>query len=317
MKERTLLVGEPMGLFIAGEEGRLCDVSQYTFALAGAEFNVAIGMERLGQQVGYYTKLGHDPFGQRIISVMNQNQISTELITFSDERPTGFMLKSKVNSGDPEIFYFRKGSAASTISEADMDVLSLESYDAVHMTGITAALTEGTQNAMFRLAQRARERRMRISFDPNLRPQLWKSREEMVDVINRLAYESDIFLPGINELKILTDIVEPEKAAQYYLDRGVKLVVIKLGADGAYYASHSESGFVKGFEVKHIVDTVGAGDGFAAGFLSGINEGLSVEQAVRQANAVGAVQLMSIGDNDGLPTAEELERFMNRDPNWR
>jgi len=310
MKEKTLLVGEPMGLFIAKKEGSLSKVDEYTFAVAGAEFNVAVGMSRLGQKVGYFTKLGEDPFGDRIVSVMEENKISTDMIMRSKARTTGFMLKAKTSTGDPEIFYFRKGSAASTISAEDIDSLALSDYTAVHMTGITAALSETTRQAVFTLADRAKQKGLRLSFDPNLRWQLWKDREEMVCVTNRLACLSDIFLPGINEIKILTGISDPEEGAAYYLSKGVKTVVIKLGAQGAYYAAGKAAGYVKGFEVSHIVDTVGAGDGFAAGFLSGLNEGLSIEKAVRQANAIGAMQLMSAGDNEGLPTKAELERFM-------
>ena len=90
-----------------------------------------------------------------------------------------------------------------------------------------------------------------------------------------------------------------------------------MGGKGAYYASSSSSGYVPGFPVETIVDTVGAGDGFAAGVLSALREGLSLEDAVRRGNAIGAIQVMSLGDNDGLPTREELDAFMNGKKDWR
>ena len=105
----TLLVGEPMGLFIAEETGRLEDVDHFSFTTCGAELNVAIGMKRLGHEVSYMTKLGRDPFGKRITNRMEEIGISTGHILFSDERPTGFMFKSMVAEGDPSIFYFRRG----------------------------------------------------------------------------------------------------------------------------------------------------------------------------------------------------------------
>ena len=317
MEKGTLLVGEPMGLFIAQNKGPFEDVEGYSMALAGAEFNVAIGMRRLGHPVGYYTKLGNDPFGKRIIKMMNAEAISTDLIQWSDDRFTGFMLKSMVDRGDPEIFYFRKNSAASTLCAADICRLDFTDYDAIHMTGITPALTESTREATETLLQKARENGMLYTFDPNLRPQLWRDRETMVDYMNQMAGKCDIFMPGIQEAKILTGTDLPEKIAEFYLKSGAKTVVIKLGDQGAYYATGSQEGYVPGFQVEKIVDTVGAGDGFAAGVLTGLKEGLSLEESVRRGNGVGAIQVMSRGDNDGLPTRQELGDFMAGKKDWR
>ena len=119
MEKGAILVGEPMGLFIAQEEGKLSDVSGYSMAVAGAEFNVAVGLARLDLPVTYLTRLGEDPFGQKIVRTLQRNGIGSEFVSFSKERSTGFMLKSKVSTGDPKIFYFRKGSAASTLSKED------------------------------------------------------------------------------------------------------------------------------------------------------------------------------------------------------
>lgn len=306
-----------MGLFIAQNEGHLEDVNSYSMALAGAEFNVAIGMKRLNHDVGFLTKLGNDPFGKRIIKTMNENGISTELVSLTDDRPTGFMLKSMVKRGDPEIFYFRKNSAASTLCGKDVENLDLSLYDTIHMTGILPALTGSTREATAVLCQKARQNNMLFSFDPNLRPQLWGDTERMVSFMNDMAGKCDIFLPGINEAALLTGESDPEKIADIYLNKGAKIVIIKLGSQGAYYATHDEFGFVDGFPVSQVVDTVGAGDGFAAGVLTALKENLPLKEAVRRGNAVGAIQVMSRGDNDGLPTVEELQNFMNGNPNWR
>lgn len=317
MKKGTLLVGEPMGLFIAQNTGPFEDVDSYYSATAGAEFNVAIGIRRLGHPVGYYTKLGNDPFGKRIVKMMNEENISTGLIQFYDDRFTGFMLKSKVEQGDPQIFYFRRNSAASTLSAGDIERLDLTSYSAIHMTGITPALSQSAMEATEALLRRARKEGMLYSFDPNLRQQLWSDPEIMRDYMNDMAGRCDIFMPGINEAKILTGSDVPEEIAAYYLEKGCKVVIIKLGGEGAYYAAGKESGYVESFQVEKVVDTVGAGDGFAAGVLTAYHEGLSWEECVRRGNAVGAIQVMSRGDNDGLPTRQELFDFMEGKPDWR
>lgn len=310
MGKGLLLIGEPMGLFIAQQTGPLESAASYAFSIAGAEFNVAVGMRRLEHKVGYFTKLGDDPFGKRVIHTMDANGISTDLITVTSERTTGFMLKSKVERGDPDIFYYRKNSAASTLCPDDIDRLDMEAYDGVHITGITPALSKSAREATVALVQKAQARRMTVSFDPNLRPQLWSSREDMIQFTNGLAARSDIFMPGIQEAKILCGCTEPEKIADFYLASGAKTVVIKLGANGSYYATDTDRAFVPGYQVSQVVDTVGAGDGFAAGILSALRENLSYKEALLRGNAVGAIQVTSIGDNDGLPTRKELEDFM-------
>jgi 2-dehydro-3-deoxygluconokinase len=162
------------------------------------------------------------------------------------------------------------------------------------------------------LLEKARENGLTISFDPNLRPQLWASQEEMVQTINEIAARCDIVLPGDSEGLILTGSKEPEKIAEFYLNKGVKTVIIKLGPKGAYAAQANESFFVPGFTVEKVIDTVGAGDGFAVGIISALIENLTLEEAVRRGNAIGAIQVTSRGDNEGLPTRELLQQFMNK-----
>lgn len=318
MGKRVLLIGEPMGLFIADEVGKLEDVNAFTLATCGAELNVAIGLRRLGHEVTYMTKLGDDPFGKKIVNTMQSNGISTDEIMYSQTHPTGFMFKSKVTQGDPSIFYFRRGSAASTLSPEDVSRLDYTKFDVVHLTGITPALTPSTRAASEKLNQLARENGCFFSFDPNLRTQLWPSQQEMAFCINGIAARSDLFLPGLKEAKLLMGSDVPEEISQYYLRLGTGTVIIKLGTDGAYYANQAGGhGYVPSFLVEHVVDTVGAGDGFAAGVLSGMREGLSIAEAVRRGCAVGAIQVMSKGDNDGLPRREELDAFMHGDVEWR
>ena len=310
MEKGAILVGEPMGLFIAQEEGKLSDVSGYSMAVAGAEFNVAVGLARLNLPVTYLTRLGEDPFGQKIVRTLQRNGIGSEFVSFSKERSTGFMLKSKVSTGDPKIFYFRKGSAASTLSKEDADRMDFSGYGFVHLTGIFPALSESTKEASFYLIKKAREHGLTVSFDPNLRPQLWPDTETMVQTLNEFAALSDYVLPGEAEGELLCGDRDPRKIGQFYLERGAKAVVTKMGSRGAYLMTEQDQELVPGFSIEKVVDTVGAGDGFAAGILSALMEGKNLYEAVRRANAVGAIQVTSIGDNDGLPSRAQLAGFM-------
>ena len=122
------------------------------------------------------------------------------------------------------------------------------------------------------------------------------------------AVRADWVLPGIEEGLLLTGHDRPEDVARFYRERGAKLVVVKLGAEGAYYDSDvAGTGRVAGFPVKEVIDTVGAGDGFAAGVVSALLEGRSVPEAVRRGAWIGARAVQVLGDTEGLPTRAELE----------
>lgn len=304
---KIVLVGEPMGLFMAEESGELEDVAHFSAAVAGAEYNVAVGLSRLGHTALYCTRLGDDPIGRRILKSMAENGVAADLVTVTDKASTGFMMKGSTAVGDPKIAYFRRGSAASQISTHDVDKLDLFGCDFLHVTGIFPAVSKSALEAVKRLMARARALDMFVSFDPNLRPQLWPDEKEMVRTLNALAMEADLVLPGIHEGKILTKKETAAEIASFYHDRGVDSVIVKLGADGAYWSTGGESGTVPAFPVKKIVDTVGAGDGFAAGVLSAVAEGLSLSEAARRGTVIGSIQITHRGDNEGLPTRAELE----------
>ncbi|MBC2581889.1 sugar kinase [Clostridium sp. DJ247] len=302
--------GEAMTMFIADEIGELHRVEKFTRALAGAETNVAIGLSRLGYKVGWVSKVGDDPFGQYIIEALKSEGVDTGCISIESSYPTGFQLKSKVLVGDPKVKYFRKGSAASTLSKKDIDNTYFMAARHLHATGIPPALSSSAREFSEEVIKRMKTAGKTVSFDPNLRPNLWNSENEMVEVINRFAVQADWVLPGISEGKLLTGYSKAEDIAKFYLDQGVKLVVIKLGPMGAYFRTENEETFVPGFHVEKVIDTVGAGDGFAVGVISGLLDGLNIEDAVIRGNAIGALAVMSPGDSDGLPTRRILEQFI-------
>lgn len=311
MAKGLLLTGEPMGLFIAQEEGALESVKGYSVGIAGAEFNVATGAARLGHFVSYLTKLGDDPFGHLIAATLRDNKIDDSNVLYTNERATGIMFKSKVSKGDPSIYYMRKNSAASTLSPEDVEHIDFSRFSHIHLTGIFPALTESTRAAMLLLIKKAREANLFISFDPNLRPQLWPSQEVMVKTLNELASFADLVLPGCGEGKILCNTEDPVRINDFYQKLGAKMVVTKLGPDGALARNGEQEVKVPGFIIDKVVDTVGAGDGFACGVITGLMEGLAFEQAVERGCAIGAIQCTFVGDNEGLPTHEQLNAFMS------
>src|SRR5450830_1144398 len=299
--------GEALALFVADEVGDFADVEKYTRRLAGAETNVAIGLSRLGLKVGWVSRVGNDSFGRFIRKRVAQEGVDVSHVATDMEFRTAIQLKAKaVDGADPAIEYYRKGSAASHLSQVDFDESYFGGARHLHATGIAAALSANTMAFAHQALDFMRAKGKTISFDPNLRPMLWPSQEVMAQKLNELAFKADWLLPGLSEGKILTGYSEPRDIAAFYLDKGVKQVVIKLGAEGAYFRNASEEGVVTGVEVKEVVDMVGAGDGFAVGVISGLLEGLSMPEAVMRGNRIGAFAIQVVGDMEGLPTRAQL-----------
>ncbi|MFL9880523.1 sugar kinase [Herbaspirillum rhizosphaerae] len=299
--------GEALALFVADEVGDFADVEKYTRRLAGAETNVAIGLSRLGLKVGWVSRVGNDSFGRFIRKRVAQEGVDVSHVATDMEFRTAIQLKAKaVDGADPAIEYYRKGSAASHLSQVDFDESYFGGARHLHATGIAAALSASTMAFAHQALDFMRAKGKTISFDPNLRPMLWPSQEVMAQKLNELAFKADWVLPGLSEGKILTGYSEPRDIAAFYLEKGVKQVVIKLGAEGAYFRNASEEGVVTGVEVKEVIDTVGAGDGFAVGVISGLLEGLSMPEAVMRGNRIGAFAIQVVGDMEGLPTRAQL-----------
>lgn len=308
---KIILLGEPMGLFMAEEPGPLSQAGRFSASIAGAEYNVAVGLARLGHTPAYCTRLGEDPMGQRILNGMAKNRIDQSLVITAPGEATGLMLKGMALSGDPDIAYYRQGSAASKITPQDIDRLDLFGCERLHVTGVFPAVSSSALAAVKRLIRRAQALELPISFDPNLRPQLWPSEKEMVRTLNSLAEGVETILPGISEGKILTGQDTPEGIAEFYHSMGVKNVVVKLGSQGSFWSvKGGGSGYAPAVKVEKVVDTVGAGDGFAAGVISALAEGLTLPEANRRGLAIGAIQVSHKSDNEGLPTRKRLEEVL-------
>ncbi|POW55031.1 2-dehydro-3-deoxygluconokinase [Candidatus Pantoea alvi] len=307
----VVTIGEAMAMFVARETGDLAAAETFIKRAAGAELNVAIGLARLGLKVGWVSRVGDDSFGRFICQVLESEGVDHRQVTKDARYPTGFQLKSKVDDGsDPLVEYFRKGSAASYLSVDDFNSDYFGAARHLHLSGVAAALSASSLALLKHSAKEMRARGKTISFDPNLRPVLWRSEEEMRQQLNHLAEYADWVLPGEKEGYILTGYRQPEAIADFYLDKGVKAVVIKTGCDGAWYkTAQGEQGQVEAIRVENVVDTVGAGDGFAVGVISALLEGKTLPQAIKRGNRIGSLAIQVIGDSEGLPTRSELGDF--------
>jgi sugar/nucleoside kinase (ribokinase family) len=308
MKLDVVTFGEAMLLLVADRPGPLEEAESFVKRTAGAETNVAIGLARLGLHVGWVSRLGTDSMGRYLLGAMQHEGIDCSHVVCDPSQRTGFQFKGRVTDGsDPPVEYHRKGSAASRMAPDDIDAGWLVSARHLHATGVFAALSDNCHQTAQRSLELMRAAGRTISFDPNLRPTLWASPQRMREAINALAAQADWVLPGLEEGRFLTGESHPEGIAAFYRERGATLVVVKLGPDGAWFDGDAGSGRVAGFPVAKVVDTVGAGDGFAVGVISALLEGRTPADAVRRGAWIGARAVQVLGDTEGLPTRAELE----------
>lgn len=304
----VITFGEAMMLLVADRPGPLEQAEAFYKRTAGAETNVAIGLSRLGLKVGWGSRLGTDSMGRYLLAAMQKEGIDCSHVVCDAAQKTGFQFKGKVLDGsDPPVEYHRQGSAASHMCVDDIDRDWLLSARHLHATGVFAALSASTLAAARATMDLMRAAGRSVSFDPNLRPTLWASPELMREAVNDLATRADWVLPGLEEGRFLTGESTAEGIARFYRQRGARLVVVKLGAQGAWFDSDTAGcGHAPGFAVAEVIDTVGAGDGFAVGVISALLDGLDVPEAVKRGAWIGARAVQVLGDSEGLPTRDEL-----------
>ncbi|MFC0470909.1 sugar kinase [Halalkalibacter kiskunsagensis] len=307
----VITFGETMALFAPENGGLMKYASSYNRKFGGAESNVAIGLSRLGHNVGWISKVGNDELGKGMVAFIRGEGVDVSQVKVV-EAPTGIYFKEIRNHSDVRVQYYRHGSAASTLTKADIldEYVSQAKY--LHITGITPALSDSCYETVLHAMKKAKEIGVTIIFDPNLRKKLW-SEEKARKVLLEIVSQSDIILPGVAEGEFLFGESDISTLGDKFLSHGAKLVIIKDGANGAHYFNEGEEGFVPAFKVEQVIDPVGAGDGFAAGFISGLLDQLSITDALTRANAVGAMVTQVSGDVEGLPDQNELLDFLKQD----
>ncbi|HHW66925.1 MAG: 2-dehydro-3-deoxygluconokinase [Epulopiscium sp.] len=303
--------GESMVLFNPGSKGPLRYVNNFYKTIAGAESNVAIGLARLGHEVGWFSKLGDDEFGRYIKATIRGEGVDVSRVRTDPQNNTGLIFKERFAHVNPNVYYYRKNSAAANITPEDLDEEYIKTAKILHLTGITPALSQSARETVFRAIQIAKDNGVLVSFDPNIRLKLW-SVNEARPVLLKIAESADVIFPGIDEGKILLGMEKPEEIAKAFIDMGCKIIAIKLGKEGCYVANKDQGEYVAGYPVDEVEDTVGAGDGYAAGFLSGILRNLSLSECAQYANGVGAMATLVSGDMEGLPTYLQLLEFIGK-----
>lgn len=269
----------------------------WTTHVAGAESNVAIGLSRLGHAVAWASRVGADDYGRLVLRQVRGEGVDVSGVVVDPDHPTGFMLLVPQGFG-AAVDYHRTGSAASMTDVAVVDLLEAASPDIVVLSGITPALGEGPARATLRCARRARELGATVVFDVNHRSRLW-SDDDASNFLTSVVDAVDVLIGSPEELALLGPNISE------VFSRGVSEVVVKLGAAGARL--HVPDGVLDGpTEAQTVVDPVGAGDAFTAGYVSGLLDGLTPQQRLRRANLMGGAAVTHSGDWEGLPFRAEL-----------
>jgi sugar/nucleoside kinase (ribokinase family) len=298
----------------ASTEDSLRTATQFTRFPGGADLNVAVGLTRLGLRATWASVLGNDTHGDYLADAVSQLGI-TPLVRRASG-PTALMFKAGGADHDPEVLQVRHNTAFAQHADALLtgDVLAFKGIDHVHLTGITLGISPVVRAVALTLLEAAVAARVSVSFDPNLRLNLWPDRDEMRTVVNTFAAQATVVMPGLGEGQLLIGHQEAEDIAKAYLASGTEEVAIKFGAEGAQaWTADGQTARSRTFAVTPI-DTVGAGDGFAAGYLAAFLGGGSLQERVDQAAAVGALATTRRGDLDAMPHREEVDALLNSIP---
>lgn len=298
----VVTLGECMALLYPQEPIPLEQAATLTLDIAGAEANLAIGLSRLGHCVRFVSRVGNDPFGRRIRSVLEAEGVDTSALLIDPTASTGVYFREWLPDGMRRVFYYRSGSAASRLGPADFSSAALAGARILHLTGITPALSSSCATLVARAIDLAHAAGVQVSFDPNYRAQLW-DRSTAQQALLPLLARSDIVLMGHEDAQALFGPEEDEQILQRTAELGVGVVVLKRAEHGACALAKGGPVTIAAEAAERVVDPVGAGDGFDAGFLSGWLRGYSLERALRLGAYVGAASVAQVGDYLGYPRA--------------
>jgi 2-dehydro-3-deoxygluconokinase len=301
----ALCVGETMVMVTPATGGRLTGESQYLLRPGGAESNVAIHLAALGHRVAWASQLGADPLGDLVLEEVARNQVDTSLVVRLADAPTGVYFKDPAPQGTA-VYYYRTGSAASRMSARSVDSWAERRTRVLHLSGITAALSEDCHQLMAHVIH-DRPISGTVSFDVNYRPKL--ATDRTAETLLTLARGSDVVFVGRDEAEALWNTSTAEEIRDL-LPEPAHLVV----KDGPIEAvSFSAQGTVRvPSPLVDVLEPVGAGDAFAAGWLSGFLSGRGAEYSLNLGHYVASRVLTSPTDHAQLGSRAEIETILKR-----
>lgn len=311
---KIVALGEVVADIYRGDGGSPVEMP-FTARPGGAPANVAVAASRLGAEAAFVGSVGDDLFGSFILDALEAEGVDTGGVRRCDPPTrTSLAFVEIDDEGDREFTFYRSDPAADELLSPENISGDLFSGASFVNFGSIPLIKDPGASAIREAAKLAREQGVSVAFDVNFREHLWESVEAARDTVEPLFDLCRIVKLSDDELSPLLGVESSEEAAQFLLERGVELVFISLGPDGAFYATSDFSGSVPAFGVD-VVDATGAGDAFLAATLTHLSEKDSFEEeAVREAagrgTAAGALACTDYGAMSALPSQEELGRFI-------
>lgn len=305
-------MGEPLVQFNAVTKGPLRYVTYFEKHSTGSEANVCVAAARLGLRSGLVTKLGNDEFGHYVLNWLRGEGVDVSHILLDDEHPTGiyFVQRSYPIPGVSDVAYYRRGSAASFISENDIDYEYIRNARVFHTTGITLAISESARLAALRAMREAKKGGALVSFDLNIRRKLWRDMGEAIKVMREALSNVDVVFMDEEEAAIILEqrgIDSIFKEAEKVF--GLNKIIIKRGIRGSIAKWENEVSEVNAFRVP-VEDPIGAGDAYVGVFISSMLKGMGLKESMLRASAAAAMVVMVRGDEENLPSEHDLELFL-------
>ncbi|MFJ9040360.1 sugar kinase [Streptomyces sp. NPDC102406] len=300
-RARVVCVGETMAQVTPVDGEGLERSRALRLAVAGAESTVAQYLADLGHRAAWVSRVGDDPFGRRVVTAVASRGVDVSGVLTDPAAPTGVYFKDPGPAGT-RVHYYRAGSAASLMGPGDADRVDLAGVRLLHLTGITPALSEGCAALTRALMERAADSGTLVSFDVNHRPALWGSSAHAGAVLCDLARRADVVLVGRDEGETLWGTPTAEDIRDRLAPRGT--LVVKDGSVGAVeFPASGAGGVFVAAPVVDVVEAVGAGDAFAAGYLGALLDGAAARERLALGHRLAGRTLRSV--EDYVPVEEE------------
>ncbi len=296
--------------------GRQNGVPVYVANPGGAPANVAVAAARLGADSAFIGKVGNDYYGGFLRETLTENKVDVSGMLTDASAPTTLAVVSLTDAGERSFSFYRRNCADTLLSPEELSDELLGNTRFLHF-GSVSLTDDPARSATLFAAKRAKELGATVTYDPNYRANLWNSEKEAVERMKSVLGFVDILKISDEELPLLTGTDDPEAGTRQLFDEyGISLILLTLGADGAYYRRGGETGKAEGFKVK-VADTNGAGDTFFGAFLSRMAalgvykpDDLTSEQlfdSVRTANLAASLTTSRHGAIPAMPDLKELE----------
>lgn len=308
MPADVVAVGETMIMLVPEDGSTLADVRRFDAHVGGAESNVASYLARLGATVRWASVMRDEPLAQRIVRELVAAGVDVSSIVWQDAAQTGLYLKG-TESGTTTVYYYRQGSAARLLDETIWHDDALRDSSVLHLTGITPALSDSARGAVAAAVFDRCTGARTVAFDVNFRPGLWTS-DAAAPVLRELSDAADLVFVGLDEAEALWGCRSVDDVRDVLPGAGT--VVVKDGAVGAWAFSGVHRTFVPSLSVE-VVEPVGAGDAFAAGYLKGLLDGRPPVQCLRLGHLLAATALTVAWDAAEPPESSWLEAQLELD----